>query len=134
MIQDTLQIVMLPTEEKTKVLKVYSDVDKEDYKLSYNRPKNDEYKEYQHLYLIETNPSELKEGDWVISLTFNNQIGKVISTYGDEFTVMVLSGDICYWSTNEELFKIESSTDDRLDLRELSDKFLEIYCIRNDIN
>ena len=46
------KIIMLPTNQKTKYLMVYSDVEKTKGKLILNGLKNDEYKEYQHLYII----------------------------------------------------------------------------------
>ena len=50
---------MLPTNTNTSVLKVYSDVNKVLYNLRYNAEKNDDYKEYQHLYLLSN--EEVKE-------------------------------------------------------------------------
>ena len=46
------KVVMLPTNEKTKYLMVYSDVEKTKGKLILNGLKNDEYKEYQNFYII----------------------------------------------------------------------------------
>ena len=46
------KVVMLPTNQKTKYLMVYSDVEKSKGKLILNGLKNDEYKEYQHFYII----------------------------------------------------------------------------------
>ena len=46
------KVVMLPTNQKTKYLMVYSDVEKTKGKLILNGLKNDEYKEYQHIYII----------------------------------------------------------------------------------
>ena len=46
------KIVILPTNQQTKYLMVYSDVEKTKGKLILNGLKNDEYKEYQHLYII----------------------------------------------------------------------------------
>ena len=56
------KVVMLPTNEKTKYLMVYSNVEKTKGKLILNGLKNDEYKEHQHLYII--SDDEIKEGDW----------------------------------------------------------------------
>ena len=69
------KVVMLPTNEKTKHLMVYSDVEKTKGKLILNGLKNDEYKEYQHLYI--TSDDKIKEGDWFINDL--NQIKKCIS-------------------------------------------------------
>ena len=46
------KIIMLPTNQKTKYLMVYSDVEKTKGKLILNGLKNDEYKEYQNIYII----------------------------------------------------------------------------------
>ena len=69
------KVVMLPTNQQTKYLMVYSDVEKTKGKLILNGLKNDEYKEYQHLYII--SDDEIKEGDWFINDL--NQIKKCIS-------------------------------------------------------
>ena len=53
------KVVMLPTNQQTKYLMVYSDVEKTKGKLILNGLKNDEYKEYQHLYII--SDDEIKE-------------------------------------------------------------------------
>ena len=58
------KIVMLPTNQQTKYLMVYSDVEKTKGKLILNGLKNDEYKEYQHLYII--SKEKKKKGDWVL--------------------------------------------------------------------
>ena len=69
------KVVMLPTNEKTKYLMVYSDVEKTKGKLILNGLKNDEYKEYQNFYII--SDDEIKEGDWFINDL--NQIKKCTS-------------------------------------------------------
>ena len=56
------KVVILPTNQQTKYLMVYSDVEKTKGKLILNGLKNDEYKEYQHLYII--SDDEIKEDDW----------------------------------------------------------------------
>ena len=53
------KVVMLPTNQKTKYLMVYSDVEKTKGKLILNGLKNDEYKEYQNFYII--SDDEIKE-------------------------------------------------------------------------
>ena len=53
------KMVILPTNQQTKYLMVYSDVEKTKGKLILNGLKNDEYKEYQHLYI--TSNEEIKE-------------------------------------------------------------------------
>ena len=63
------KVVMLPTNQKTKYLMVYSDVEKTKGKLILNGLKNDEYKEYQNFYII--SDDEIKKGDWFINLQHN---------------------------------------------------------------
>ena len=63
------KVVILPTNEKTKYLMVYSDVEKTKGKLILNGLKNDEYKEYQNFYII--SDDEIKKGDWFINLQHN---------------------------------------------------------------
>ena len=46
------KMVILPTNQQTKYLMVYSDVEKTKGKLILSGLKNDEYKEYQHFYII----------------------------------------------------------------------------------
>ena len=58
------KVVMLPTNKKTKHLMVYSDVEKTKGKLILNGLKNDEYKEYQHLYIISND--EIKDNYYII--------------------------------------------------------------------
>ena len=53
------KVVMLSTNQKTKYLMVYSDVEKTKGKLILNGLKNDEYKEYQNFYII--SDDEIKE-------------------------------------------------------------------------
>ena len=58
------KILMLPTNQQTKYLMVYSDVEKTKGKLILNGLKNDEYKEYQHLYIISDEKPD--NGDYYI--------------------------------------------------------------------
>ena len=58
-LKENAKVVMLPTNQKTKYLMVYSDVEKTKGKLILNGLKNDEYKEYQNFYII--SDDEIKE-------------------------------------------------------------------------
>lgn len=58
------KVVMLPTNQQTKYLMVYSDVEKTKGKLILSGLKNDEYKEYQHLYIISDEKPD--NGDYYI--------------------------------------------------------------------
>ena len=70
------KVVMLPTNQKTKYLMVYSDVEKTKGKLILNGLKNDEYKEYQHLYII--SDDKISRYDWCINRD-NNKVFQVQS-------------------------------------------------------
>ena len=63
------KVVILPTNQQTKYLMVYSDVEKTKGKLILNGLKNDEYKEYQNIYIISDN--KIKEGDYCYSYKMN---------------------------------------------------------------
>ena len=75
------KIVMLPTNQQTKYLMVYSDVEKTKGKLILNGLKNDEYKEYQHLYII--SDDEIKEGDWFYNI-HSKIVGKAAFNFGKD--------------------------------------------------
>ena len=76
------KIIMLPTNQKTKYLMVYSDVEKTKGKLILNGLKNDEYKEYQHLYII--SDDEIKKGDYIYC-TITNAIE--IAKYNHDYLI-----------------------------------------------
>ena len=143
MVEEHLKVIILPTEEKTKVLKVYSDIDKEDFKLLYNRPKNDEYKEYQHLYVLEPNPSQLKEGDWYFDeaewkehlMYPNNTYFKWIVQEGKDFNEQKSYRKKIIATTNEELLiedwyeSIDLGMQCKyISLPKPSNEFLEKFC------
>lgn len=92
------KVVMLPTEQETKYLMVYSDVEKIKGKLILNGLKNDEYKEYQHLYII--SDDEIKKGDW-----FYNSHSKIVGQAAFNFGKDELAKKII--ATTNPLLKIE---------------------------
>ena len=108
-----VDILMLPTNTKTSVLKVYSDVNKVLYNLRYNAEKNDDYKEYQHLYLLSN--EEVKEGDFCMS--FPEQLNP------NNIHICI---DIDCKLHNCK--KIIASTDMSLGLPKPSNKFLKKFC------
>ena len=91
------KVVMLPTNEKTKHLMVYSDVEKTKGKLILNGLKNDEYKEYQHLYIISND--KIKEDDWCIDSDRN------IFQHKNHFPISIGQRKII--ATTNPLLKIE---------------------------
>ena len=105
------KVVMLPTNQQTKYLMVYSDVEKTKGKLILNGLKNDEYKEYQHLYII--SDDEIKEDDYYILFT------------DKALTVLRCTGDGDYFNCK----KIIATTDESLHIPFVTpgNEELEIY-------
>ena len=64
------EVVMIATDNKTNITKIYLDADKTKSVLGANKPVNDNYKEYINLYI--TSNEEIKEGDWYYSETFKS--------------------------------------------------------------
>ena len=58
------KVVMVATDNKTNITKIYLDADKTKSVLGANKPVNDNYKEYINLYI--TSNEEIKEGDWLV--------------------------------------------------------------------
>ena len=115
-------VVMLPTNQQTKYLMVYSDVEKTKGKLILNGLKNDEYKEYQHLYII--SDDEIKEDDYYILFT------------DKALTVLRCTGDGDYFNckkiiatTDETLYLTfnNGKTDLKFVLPKPSDSFISKY-------
>lgn len=77
-----VKVVILPTNQQTNYLMVYSDVEKTKGKLILNGLKNDEYKEYQHLYII--SDDEIKKGDYIYC-TITNAIE--IAKYNHDYLI-----------------------------------------------
>jgi len=104
------EVIMLPTKEKSVMLMVYTDVEKTNGKLVFNGIVNDNYKEYQHLYII--SDDKIKEGDYV---QMDDRYGKVISIIHKEYMVLALdnSGSERTYR-KEELKKIIATTDTAL--------------------
>ena len=111
--EKTVDILMLPTNTKTNVLKVYSDVNKVLYNLRYNAEKNDDYKEYQHLYLLSN--EEVKEGDFCMS--FPEQL--------NPNNIHICIDIDCKL---HKCMKIIATTDESLGLPKPSNKFLKKFC------
>ena len=83
------RVVILPTNQQTKYLMVYSDVQKTKGKLILNGLKNDEYKEYQHLYII--SDDEIKEGDWFYNI-HSKIVGRAAFNFGkDELAKKIIA-------------------------------------------
>ena len=98
------KVVMLPTNEKTKYLMVYSDVEKTKGKLILNGLKNDEYKEYQHLYII--SDDEIKKGDYIYC-TITNAIEIAKYNHDDltrDWKKVIATTDTSLYIHQEETF------------------------------
>ena len=102
------KVVMLPTNQQTKYLMVYSDVEKTKGKLILNGLKNDEYKEYQHLYII--SDDEIKLFDCV----YNNKENIVEQINSKTQLIFVLEEN----KENKTFKKIIATTDTSLKLYE----------------
>ena len=75
------KVVMVATDNKTNITKIYLDADKTKSVLRTNKTVNDNYKEYINLYI--TSNEEIKEGDWFISA------GKIHQYKGDKLPLIV---------------------------------------------
>ena len=98
------KVVMLPTNQKTKYLMVYSDVEKTKGKLILNGLKNDEYKEYQHFHII--SDDEIKLFDWI----YNNKENIVEQITSKTQLIFVLEEN----KENQTFKKIIATTDTSL--------------------
>lgn len=128
------KVVMLPTNEKTKYLMVYSNVEKTKGKLILSGLKNDEYKEYQHLYFL--SDDEIKEGDWFLYYNKNNQlegIARFIKEEGENNTLVEKYSKVTGFSKfyigilGCKKYKIIATTDIKLGTSEYSDRYRESY-------
>ena len=111
------KVVMLPNNQQTKYLMVYSDVEKTKGKLILNGLKNDEYKEYQHLYII--SDDEIKLFDWV----YNNKENIVEQITSKTQLIFVLEES----KENQTFKKIIATTDSSLGLPQPSKQFIQKY-------
>ena len=107
------KVVMLSTNQKTKYLMVYSDVEKTKGKLILNGLKNDEYKEYQHLYII--SDDEIKENN----THFYNPHSGQLHISGNHTDYIAINKNGCK--------KIIATTDVSLGLPQPSQQFIEKY-------
>ena len=98
------KVVMLSTNQKTKYLMVYSDVEKTKGKLILNGLKNDEYKEHQHFYII--SDDGIKLFDWI----YNNKENIVEQITSKTQLIFVLEEN----KENQTFKKIISTTDKTL--------------------
>ena len=98
------KVVMLPTNQQTKYLMVYSDVEKTKGKLILNGLKNDEYKEYQNFYII--SDDEIKLFDWI----YNNKENIVEQINSKTQLIFVLEEN----KENQTFKKIIATTDSSL--------------------
>ena len=107
------KVVMLPTNQQTKYLMVYSDVEKTKGKLILNGLKNDEYKEYQHLYII--SDDEIKENN----THFYNPHSGQLHISGNHTDYIAINKNGCK--------KIIATTDVSLGLPQPSQQFIQKY-------
>ena len=107
------KVVMLPTNQKTKYLIVYSDVEKTKGKLILNGLKNDEYKEHQHFYII--SDDEIKENN----THFYNPHSGQLHISGNHTDYIAINKNGCK--------KIIATTDVSLGLPQPSKQFIQKY-------
>ena len=112
------EVVMIATDNKTNITKIYLDADKTKSVLMANKPVNDNYKEYINLYI--TSNEEIKEGDWFI---IDNKIHQCIGHYNHYICINKKGDSILPISCK----KIISSTDESLGLPKPSDSFISKY-------
>ena len=111
------KVVMLPTNQKTKYLMIYYNVEKTKGKLILNGLKNDEYKEYQNFYII--SDDEIKLFDWV----YNNKENIVEQITSKTQLIFVLEEN----KENQTFKKIITTTDASLGLPQPSQQFIQKY-------
>ena len=116
-------IHLLPTDKPSRLFK--DDFGGLFYSINIDQEQN--HFEPQHIYI--TNDEEIKEGDWVLGDYPNNPIGKVISKYGEEFTIQSLNGDK-HGLAQYDSKKIIITTDQDLikdGVQAIDDEFLEWF-------
>jgi hypothetical protein len=57
-------IHILPTDKPSRLIKIYNEVDKKSFALKLDIEVNDNFKEYQHIYI--TSNEKPKDGDWLL--------------------------------------------------------------------
>lgn len=87
------------------------------------------YENHNGVNIYITSDEEIKEGDWVLGDYPDNPIGKVISKYGEEFTMQSLNGDK-HGLSQYDSKKIILTTDVDLikdGVQSIDDEFLEWF-------
>ena len=113
-------IHILPTENPSSLFEI-------DGHLIINREQLIQPKYYRNIYI--TNDEEIKEGNWVLGDYPDNPIGKVISKYGEEFTMQSLNGNK-HGLAQYDSKKIILTTDQDLiedGVQAIDDEFLEWF-------
>jgi hypothetical protein len=68
-------IHLLPTEKPSRLVKIYSDIERNNFTIKLDAEVNDSFKEYVNIYI--TSDEEIKEGDWCYQVELNdNKVDK----------------------------------------------------------
>ena len=102
------KVVMLPTNEKPNLVKVYSDGNRINNKLIISSlGANDNYKENIHLYII--SDDEIKKGDWVIEYQPKDNLGELHQIHNEyvlspniQKKVIATTDDSLYYKNNSK--------------------------------
>ena len=113
------KIIMLPTNQKTKYLMVYSDVEKTKGKLILNGLKNDEYKEYQNIYII--SDDKIKGSDYCYSYKTN----KIVKSTCD--VSREANKNIGFWKKVIATTDKSLSQTNRTEIPQPSEQFIQKY-------
>jgi hypothetical protein len=102
-------IHILPTDKPSRLVRIYSDVERNNFTIKLDTKVNDSFKEYVNIYI--TSDEEIKEGDWFLT---------------DDKRVEKCTPD---WRAREWHKKIILTTDFRLapDVQKIDDEFLEWF-------
>lgn len=113
-------IHILPTDEPSRLVKIYNDINKENFTLKLDVEVNDSFKEYVNIYITSPDDEWITEGDWYI----------------DDYKMVRKSfiSDIEYWSTKwsakQDFKKVILTTDQDLikdGVQAIDDEFLEWF-------
>ena len=120
-------IHVLPTDKPSRLVKIYNDVNRNNFTLKLDIEVNDSYKEYQNIYI--TNDEETKDGDWLI--VNDEDVMQMKSSYDNDMSGEdIWVGDSLngYATYKDNCKKIILTTDQSLDgVQAIDDEFLEWF-------
>ena len=114
---------VIPTDKPSRLVKIYNDVNRETFTLKLDVEVNDSFKEYVNVYV--TSDEEIKNGDWCIEFTPNNEKITELFKCNEEQVLNISTGtDYKYkkviLTTDQDLIDdgIEQLSEDKLKLEE----------------